>query len=470
MSPPELYHVSAIWDRNGCLTGHSLVWNPLNGNHEHINELRNELNEPSPLAKNWKPAEAMILRSVEDLDFNTAFESTFALTLKTWKAIEKFAGHTVEFLPMKTTHWIEPDSFEFPKIPGASQNKVGVLHPICNIPFRHSQAGYWDTARRRYNMSASKSHGAVAEACKVPWIDLDDIAGKHLFLLNNDLTASKDFVEFVKSKKMTGITFDRIKYEPKSRMPRSKLTIRTLPTKPDMATAARGFTTKLGKQWTELWEWTAESLKARGWSSKSAKLTKPVKLSSIVAFEKKHGIRIPADYTKVVTEFASGVTVNFGSVKPGTSASEEYDEITKKVKELMFGHEFDLWSFDFTEDEYPSQKEYGESMANNFPGEYQEHHLNKLPFASSGNGDLIALDLKTGVPTYLSMEGDASLQGKPLGKNFVEFITRWSWCCLPWPDFLPATGFYDHKKQRLSDDSSPLKIWHDWLRGISSNP
>jgi hypothetical protein len=133
----------------------------------------------------------------------------------------------------------------------------------------------------------------------------------------------------------------------------------------------------------------------------------------------------------------------------------------------MFAGEMALWSFSIPVDEYHHVKEWAESMVSEEPDdEYYQHALNKLPILHIRNGDYIALDLKSGVPTYLSHDGDAQLQGKPLGKNFVDFITRWSWTCLPWPDFLPESDFYDKRSERLPESSPALSTWHAWLRGI----
>ncbi len=472
MATPSLFYVSPEWDRNGWLTRHSLVWNALDGHHEEIASRNEAFKKHQPLVRSWTPPVTMLEKGARDADFIAACGTTFAVKPAAWKRIRDLMEGTAEALPVKVTHVIDPAKFDFPAIPASKRPNYLLLHGLFDLPLRHGQEGYWDVDKNRYDMSIGEFHDAPADRCKVLWLDPEEFAGKHFFLLRGEWVASAEFVERVRAKKLTGLVFHPIKYEarPRPGMPQLKKVMPESP-KPDFASAARGFSSKLGKQWLALWDWTVDALKNRGWPARKPKLKPPLPVEKLRAFETKHGIRLPRDYADVLTKLAADVSVDLGWVKSGDPPYEQREEIKRRLRELMFGGPMTLWSFDFPVKEYASFKEWGDLNANAEPdSEYHQHFRNKLPVVGIGNGDYIALDLKTGVPTYISHEGDDQLQGKPLGMNFVDFVTRWSWAGLPWPDFLPGTDFYDERARTLAEASPALAVWHAWLRGAPLPP
>src|SRR5207249_8484431 len=179
------------------------------------------------------------------------------------------------------------------------------------------------------------------------------------------------------------------------------------------ALSAKGFSPKLGRQWLALWDWLVASLKNRGWHVRKPRLKAPLAAEKFLAFEEKHGIKVPRDYAHVLTTLASAVTINLGRVEPGDPPYPSWEEIQARVRDLMFGGEMDLWSFDVPAKEYVGFKEWADELAaeQTLDDEYYQHFRNKLPILRIGNGDYIALDLKTGVPTYISHEGDDQIHG-----------------------------------------------------------
>lgn len=466
MAAPPLFYVSPEWNRQGCLTRHSLVWNALDGHHEEIASWQEGFTHARPLAKSWKPPVTMLEKGEQDADFIAACRTTFAVKPAAWKRIADLAEGTAEVLPVQVTRLIDPATFDFPVIPAKKQPSYLLLHGLFDLPMRHGQRGYWDVEKSRYDMSIGKLHGASPDLCRVLWLDPEEFAGKHLFLLRGEWVASAEFVERVRAKKLSGLVFRPIQYEARPRPASPSLKTMSEPPRPDFAGAAKGFSPKLGKQWLALWDWTVEALKHRGWPARKPKLKPPLPAEKLRAFEAKHKIKLPRDYADVLTKFASEVTVDLGRVEPGTPPAEQREEIERRLRELMFGGKLTLWSFECPVREYAGFKKSGDFEADAEPDSaYHQHLRNKLPVLQIGNGDYITLDLVTGVPTYISHEGDDSLQGKALGKSFVDFITRWSWASLPWPDFLPATDFYDKRSGTLPEASRALAVWHAWLRG-----
>jgi hypothetical protein len=471
MTAAPLFYVSPEWDRQGRLLRHSLVWNALDGHHEKIASWEEAFKNRRPLANAWQPPVTMLEKSEGDADFVAACSTTFAVKPAAWKLIADLAQATVEALPVQVTHLIDPAKFDFPAIPAKKQPSYLLLHGLFNLPMRHGQHGYWDVDKSRYDVSMGKWHGASPDRCQVLWLDPEEFAGKHLFLLEGEWVASAEFVERIRAKKLSGLVFHPIKYEAKPRPASPRLKTMPEPPRPDFAGAAKGFSPKLGEQWLALWDWSVTALKNRGWPARKPRLKPPLPEEKLLAFEAKHNIKLPRDYADVLTKFASEVTVDLGWVEPGDPPAEQRAEIERRLQELMFGGKLMLWSFEFPMREYAGFKKSGDSYADAEPDSaYGQHFRNKLPVLGIRNGDYITLDLVTGVPTYISHDGDARLQGKALGKSFVDFITRWSWACLPWPDFLPGTAFYDKRSETLSETSAPLAIWHAWLRAAPLPP
>ena len=468
MTDPQLYYISPEWDKQGRLTRDSLVWNALDGNHEQTAAWTASFSKPGALAKSWIPPSTMLEKGKQPADFMAACRMTFAVTPAAWKVIGDLAGDTAETLSVKVTHSITPEKFDFLPIERSKQPNYLLLHGLFEMPMRHGQRGFWDVSRNRYDMSMGQYHGARPECCKELWLDPDEFAGKHLFLLQGDWVASAEFVDRVRAKKLSGLVFHPIKYQSKPN-PARIVTKKVLPQppRPEFAMASKGYSPKITKQWQALWDWTTEALQNRGWPARQFKLKPPIPVKKLRDFEAKHGIRLPLDYADILTKFASEASIDLGWVKPDDPKYQQQEEITRRIRELMFGGKLTLWSFSIPVREYAGFKKHGDYMADEYPdSEYQQHFRNKLPILQIQNGDLIALDLKTGSPTYISHDGNDQLQGKPLGKNFTDFITRWSWTCLPSPDFLPDTDFYDPRTKRLPEASSALSSWHAWLRGL----
>jgi SMI1 / KNR4 family (SUKH-1) len=469
---PALFYLSPEWDKLGRLTRHSLVWNALDGLPE-VDRWIEALTNRRPLAGRWHPPLVMLEQGEQDGDFLAACRETLAIKPAAWEAIKDLAGSSVEALPVAVTRRIDPAKFTFPTIPAAKRPSYLLLHGLLNVPLRHGQTGYWDVTKNRYDMSLSAFAGLPPRACKVPWLDPAEFAGKHLFLIENEWVASPEFVHRIREKRLTGLVFHPINYQPKPRplAPRLKKTM-PKPPRPDFALAERGFSPKLGKQWLANWDWLVAALKNRGWKARKARLKARLPARKLRAFENEHGIKVPRDYAQVLMTFASAATVDLGRVEPGDPPYPCWEEIGSRFRDLLFGGVTHLWSFDVPVAEYARFQKWADDLVaeETLDDEYCQHFRNKLPILRIGNGDYIALDLKTGVPTYISHEGDGEIHGKPLGKSFVDFITRWSWTCLPWPDFLPSTDFYDDQSARLPEASPILTCWHAWLRGAPLPP
>lgn len=455
---PELYYVSPEWDDRRQLTRHVLVVNYLDGP---PNAMRVRPGESGP------PITAIRRLGLADADFLAAFRATFAVSAKAWEALRDLIEPTVAVSPVIITRECSTTSFAFPRLTAEPPDTRLLLHARKNIPWRHCQQGYWCPNRVTYDMSLGEANGAAPEATKLPWLDPDEFRSLHLFQIAGDWVASAAFVERVKQCRLSGLEFRAIKYEPRPRpviVPPKR--ILPPPPAPDFVAGAAGWSKQLGEQWQQLWSWTLAALKNRRWPARKPKIQPPVPPSTLEAFQKTHALELPIDFANVLGDFSAGVSFDLGTVPPHHEAHPAWEDFQLQLP-LMFGGKQVLWDF----------KRLGsvwrdcQSFLNDpdYDPEYLATFADKLPIVEIGNGDFIAVDLKTAQMVYLSHEdSDRQAHGRVVADNFTDFITRWSWTCLVWPDYMPEEPFF--KSGKLAEPSAELTLWHDWLRGAPLPP
>jgi hypothetical protein len=89
----------------------------------------------------------------------------------------------------------------------------------------------------------------------------------------------------------------------------------------------------------------------------------------------------------------------------------------------------------------------------------------KTPFILAGNGDYVAFDVsqvEEHCPVvYLAHEGDNDFNGRRLGLDFIDFVTRWSNLGCPGPNSLDQ--FHDTSQNLLMDSGDIVENWKRWL-------
>ena len=83
-----------------------------------------------------------------------------------------------------------------------------------------------------------------------------------------------------------------------------------------IALEQKGWTTRLGQQWTSMWNWTTKGMQNRAWPAKSFKKKPPVAKAKLDAFERKHDVTLPPILRNVLEEFSASVQINHNSAKP----------------------------------------------------------------------------------------------------------------------------------------------------------
>ena len=459
---PKLYYVSPEWDSSGRLTRHSLLWNPLDGRGAEIETWKQVFRSFEPQLKNWNTAACILEQSDDTADFLFACRVTLAISERGWKSVADLVANTVERLPIRIERSFKPTEFVTPRLPAKHKLQFALLHATKNVPIRFGQSTYWAVDKSRYVICYGGPKG-LQKLC----LDSIDLKGKDFFSLNGEWIATEAFVERYRAKKLTGLQFFPIDYELESRatafVPKRQF---ALPKQPDFRKARKGWFPEFGDQCREFWQWTYDAFRNLERMPKKPIVGKPVPISEIQAFEKKHKITLPNDYRRAMTEFAGSVTIEWSQKTKSGAASEHYDELCERL-DFMFGLRYELWSFERTAADFASHRDFVERMIGENPGsKYELESRNKLPVTHIDNGDLIAQDLQTGEIVYLSHDGDTSLHGQRLAKSFAEFVLRWSWIGTISPDYISQTPFYDSKKQLLGEPSNALTTWHNWLCGM----
>lgn len=224
----------------------------------------------------------------------------------------------------------------------------------------------------------------------------------------------------------------------------------------------------LSSQWMAILEWTRTALVARGWPTGTIIKGETVDSERIHDFQRKHGIQLPKDLVNTLSQFAGSISTDFPWPSDGTEELAKWNAFQDRPKGVMFGGEVQhLWSFDLLDERYEEFADFSEPYIDE-DDEFGRPFRDTVPLVEAGNGDWIALNHRTSVVYYLSHDGDAEMNGNRLGISFVDFITRWTWACVPWPDYLPDQMVYDTDAQEIPIACDGLSLWHAWLRGEDS--
>jgi len=378
-----------------------------------------------------------------------------AIQETSWKRLVPLMGKAVRAIPAVTTRETDPEAFSFRKLAAKRKRNLVLIDPNVTIPFRHGQSLHWNGKR----FEASHRDKKLGN---LPMIDPQELADTHLFRLQYPayVVATQTFVDAYHDAGLTGLKFAPFGYSPTPRVrpPAPKRLLGAMPAYPSVA-AKRGASSTLFKEWQSMWEWTTTGLKNRAWPAKAFKKKPPVKKSALDAFERKYKVELPPGLRFVLEEFASSVEIDHGWVGSADPLASYQHELARHVRSFMFAGKHTLWNFAEMK-EIESTQGYLEDVK-----ELEPADACCVPIITAGNGDQVTVHLKTEEVRYWSHDGNASLDCR-LGRDLVDFITRWSWLGVPSIDFLPGTPFYDAKKKCLHNtEVAEVKAWHRWLQG-----
>ena len=205
-------------------------------------------------------------------------------------------------------------------------------------------------------------------------------------------------------------------------------------------------------QWKQWWQSALIACENCKGDIRPLKIKPPVKDKDIEKVEKKLGIKIPDSFGRILLEFSSGI--NFSWFLPDDfNLPQEFDEI------FSGGCSWDI--VDLIDLEKNRQGWIKEC----FPDpndDYDNVWHDKLAFLHVPNGDMIGIDLNKsdGPVVYMSHE-DSEGHGNILGRNFIDFIDRWSRLGCPGPEDWQMMPFIADQKSCLDPNSNNAKRWRN---------
>jgi hypothetical protein len=165
------------------------------------------------------------------------------------------------------------------------------------------------------------------------------------------------------------------------------------------------------------------------------------------------GCQIPESFRDVLLQFSARTQIEWalpeGTERPGV------------FRQLWAGEcRWDLRSLPALQATYLSWLEVFKDPNDFWDGPWQK----KFPILEVGNGDMVVIDQVAPHPViYLSHEGDDTLHGFWLGRDFEDYVDRLSLLgCVGSEDWQLAP-FVSGPRSFLETDGANAKHWREWL-------
>jgi hypothetical protein len=186
----------------------------------------------------------------------------------------------------------------------------------------------------------------------------------------------------------------------------------------------------------------------------------PSNIQLIHEVEDKLGIKLPLSFTKIVTEFSSGMEMNWS-----LPDDEELEVPLPANLKGIFAGNFS-WSLKDIINVEQDRKSWEVEVFSNTEDDYDRVWHNKLGLIEVGNGDYIAFDLSIQVDppiVYLSHDGGEG-HGYILGNNFIDFMDRWTRIgCVGCEDWQLIPFMNDSSTGILADGENAIQ-WRKFLK------
>jgi hypothetical protein len=183
-------------------------------------------------------------------------------------------------------------------------------------------------------------------------------------------------------------------------------------------------------------------------------ISEPATIEDVNSIERELGILFPKSFRQVLTEFSAHIEVAWflDEKKP-----------PEMFREIFCGNGY--WDVTRLLDLEKVRQSWIKNVFPNPQDPYDRIWHNKLAFHDVGNGDMITLDLnvETDAPVvYLSHEGD-DFHGTILGKNFIDFVDKWSLLGFVGAESWQFQPFINSKTDGLEPNSENANAWRKWL-------
>jgi hypothetical protein len=198
------------------------------------------------------------------------------------------------------------------------------------------------------------------------------------------------------------------------------------------------------------WRAVATSVKARGGAAKRIAIGKPAPEASVRKVEKEIGAPIPVSFRKILRTVAS--RAHFEWRLP----DEPSDERAEFAYAAGFAPPtYGMISWDLSSLARLEQQRQGWAEISSTPRVWR----NKLPFHGLSNGDLLAIDLRSGSVVYLDHD-EGPMHGRRLGASFESFVGVFTSLGCPGPEAWELEPFLN---TRGITTNAAGATWVAWL-------
>jgi len=199
--------------------------------------------------------------------------------------------------------------------------------------------------------------------------------------------------------------------------------------------------------------------KATGrWAEGAAKpprfeIAPPATDREVNRIERKLGCAIPSSLRKVFLEYSAATRIEW--------ALPEETVRPEPFRQIWSGEcRWDLASLPELLDTYRSWLEIFPEPTDFWDGPWQ----NKFPVLEVGNGDMLAIDLgEQQAVVYLSHEGDDSVHGYWLGRDFEDYVDRLSQLGCVGSEDWQLKPFVSGSRSLLETDGANARHWREWF-------
>jgi len=207
--------------------------------------------------------------------------------------------------------------------------------------------------------------------------------------------------------------------------------------------------------WRERAEAALDACRRLGGKSDPLTLERPATPDELREVERRLGLKLPASFRRVLTEFASAFEVAW-FLPEGLEPPEPVSAI--------FGGDLS-WDLDKLADLEAVRLDWVKEYYPNADDEYDCVWHNKLAIHEVGNGDMLALDLSNEheAPLVYLGHGDGDGHGYVIGPSFEDAIDRWTLVgCVGSEDWqwLP---FVSSPTSGIEPNCDAARKWREWF-------
>jgi cell wall assembly regulator SMI1 len=233
----------------------------------------------------------------------------------------------------------------------------------------------------------------------------------------------------------------------------------------------------LWNSWTQRCKAVTRACKQLDIDCREFIISPPASEREVEIVEAKLGRTIPVSFRSVLTGYSSHLELRwflkrnpkprkfgdfFQTLHKHEEKLQEWINPPEQFKGIFSGDCY--WNLDNLINLEKERQGWVENCFPNIEDPYDSIWHNKLAFLPVGNGDMLAIDLidQEGQVVYLSHEGD-NFHGAVLGKNFADFIDRWSLLGFVGAEDWQLKYFIHSGMKGLDPNGENAKAWREWF-------